>query len=83
MSSPISATYNMDSKIIKQVSSAKYLGITINENLNWSFHISNISRKASSALCFLHRNLKSFHSHIKEPYSKSLVIPNLEYVCTI
>ena len=56
--SPITAAYNMGSKIIKQVLSAKYLGITINENLNYTVHISTISKlKASSALDVLQRNL--------------------------
>jgi len=75
--------YNMDNTTIKQVSSAKYLGITINESLKWSEHISVISKKASSILGFLHRILKSCPMHIKESCYKSLVIPILEYACTI
>ena len=35
----------MDTKSIKQVSSAKYLGITINEKLQWAEHISNITKR--------------------------------------
>ena len=42
----------MDTKIIKQVTSAKYLGITINEKLQWAEHISNISKKANVTLGF-------------------------------
>ena len=38
----------MDTRSIKQVTSAKYLGITINEKLQWAKHISNISKKASA-----------------------------------
>ena len=49
----------MDVKIIKQVTSAKYIGITINEKLQWTEHISNITKKASAILEFLYRNLKS------------------------
>ena len=82
---PITATYNVDSKIIKQVSSAKHLGITINKNkFNWSVHISNISKKAISALgFFLLTTLKSCPSHIKESCYKFLVMPILELACTI
>jgi len=75
--SPIVYTYNMDSITI---SSAKYLGIIIDEKLNWSKHISIIS---SSTLGFLNRNLKFCPLHIKESCYKSLVIPILEYACTI
>ena len=45
----------MDTKTIKQVTSAKYLGITINEKLQilqWAEHISNISKKANVTLGF-------------------------------
>lgn len=80
---PITTTYYMDAKSIKQVTSAKYLGITINEKLQWAEHISNITKKANATLGFLHRNLKKCPSHIKTSCYKSLIIPILEYACTI
>ena len=61
----------MDNATIKQVSSAKYLGITINESLNWSEHISAISKKSSSVLDFLRRNLKN-----PAPYIRSYILKN-------
>ena len=81
--SPTVTTYNMESNIIKQVSSVKYLGITINEKLQWSEHISNITNKANSTLGFLRRNLKSCPPHIKSSSYKSLVVPILEYGSTV
>ena len=47
------STYYMDINIIKEVSSVKYLGVTINSKLNWSEHIARITSKASSVLGFL------------------------------
>ena len=73
----------MDSKIIKQVSSAQYLGLTINEKLLWGEYISNITKKVNSALGFLHRNLRNCPTHIKISYYRSLVILILGYACTI
>ena len=75
----ISYIYNMDNTTIKQVSSAKYLGITINESLNWSEHISVISKKTNSVFGFLRLNLKScpLHTCIKELCYKFLVISML------
>ena len=73
----------MDTKSIKQVSSAKYLGITINEKLQWTEHISNITKKASATLGFLHRNLNKCPSFIKIFCYKSLIILILEYACTV
>jgi len=78
--SPITTTYNMESNIIKQVSS---LGITINEHLQWSEHISNITNKANIALGFLHRYLKSCPPHIKISCYKSLIVPIIEYGSTV
>ena len=73
----------MNTKTIKQVTSAKYLGITINEKLRWAEHISNISKKANATLGFLHRNLKKCPSFIKNSCYKSLIVPILEYCCTV
>ena len=80
--SPITTTYYMDTKSIKQVSSAKYLGITINEKLQWAENISNYHKKASATLGFLHRNLNKCPSFIKIFCYKSLIISILEYACT-
>ena len=73
----------MDTKSIKQVSSAKYLGITINERLQWAEHISNITKKASAMFGFLHRNLNKCPSFIKILCYISLIILILEYAYTV
>ena len=61
----------------------KYLGVTINSKLNWSEHIARITSKASSVLGFLQRNFKKCPTNIKVSCYKSLVLPVLEYGCTI
>jgi hypothetical protein len=40
------------------VTSAKYLGVTITDKVNWSQHIDSITNKANRTLGFLRRNLK-------------------------
>ena len=72
----------METNIKKQVTSVKYLGITINEKLQWSEHISKITNKANGTVSFLCRNLKNYPSHIKNSCYKSLA-PVLEYGCTV
>ena len=42
---------------IRKVTSAKYLGVTISQNISWSKHIDIITCKANSILAFLQRNL--------------------------
>ena len=72
----------MGDNIIKETS-VKYLGITINSKLNWSDHIANITSKASSVLGFLQRNFKNCPINTKVSLYKSMVLPILEYGCTI
>ena len=49
--------YTLHQQTLKNVQSAKYLGITITENMNCSEHISDIASKATKTLGFLRRNL--------------------------
>ena len=61
------------------VSSAKYLGVTIQSNIGWEAHINNICAKGNRMLGFLRRNLKVASRHIKETAYKAIVRPILEY----
>lgn len=57
------AVYKYESKddpSIKEVETYKYLGLTIDNSLNWKYHISHVSRKLASCsgvLCKLERFL--------------------------
>ena len=62
--------------------SAKYLGLTITDDLEWGQHISEISCKATKTLGFLRRNLALAPRHTKEVAYKTLV-PQLEYAAPI
>jgi hypothetical protein len=42
----------------RAVTSAKCLGVTITDNVNWSQHVDSITNKAHTTLGFLPRNLK-------------------------
>ena len=62
--------YSLDNQTLENVQSAKYLGITVSDNMDWGQHISEISTKATKTLSFLHRylafapnstNLELFH----------------------
>ena len=68
---------------LKQVRSAKYLGLTITDNLEWGQHLSEISCKATKTLGFLRRNLALAPRHTKEVAYKTLVCPQLEYAAPI
>ena len=68
-----------DKLCLKTYLSAKYLGITISDNMDWGQHFSEISSKATKTLGFLRRNLAFAPRSTKEVAYKTLVRPNLEY----
>ena len=53
----IQLNYSLHQQILEEVQSTKYLGITINDSLDWGQHISKITSKATRTLGFLWRNL--------------------------
>ena len=46
-------SYSIQDTLIKEVTQAKYLGVTLNNRLPWSDHIANIACKASSVYGFI------------------------------
>ena len=67
----------------ENVQSAKHLGITITDNMDWGQHVSEISSKASKTLGFPRRNLAFAPRSTKEVAYKTLVRPKLEYAAPI
>ena len=76
---PITYNYTINDISIQEVSSTKYLGVTITNDLSWSTHITNITSKALSVKAFLQRNLKSCPTQIKLKCYNAMIRPILEY----
>ena len=72
-------TYTPHGHILEAVDSAKYLGDTISEDLQWKAHIDNITAKASRTVRFLRRNLYNYTNELREATYCTLVRPTLEY----
>ena len=68
---------------MESVDKAKYLGVTISDDLKWESHINNICGKANKTLGFLRRILNIGSTSVKERVYKSLVRPSLEYACSV
>jgi heme oxygenase len=49
---PIVAEYTIRGQLLAAVTSAKYLGVTITDKVNWSQHIDSITNKANRTLGF-------------------------------
>ena len=76
-------TIYVDNKQIKQVITTKYLGVTIDKNLNWGERTSRVVNKANSVLGFLQCNVQKCCLEVKCSCYKSLVYPILEYTSII
>ena len=68
---------------LENVQSAKYLGITITDNMDWGQHVSEISSKATKTLGFLRKSLAFAPRSTKEVAYKTLVRSKLEYAAPI
>ena len=75
--------YSLHNQTLENVQSAKYLGITVSDNMDWGQHISEISSKATKTLGFLCRNLAFAPSNTKEVAYKTLVRTKITRVCSI
>ena len=80
---PLLFDYKIHNTILSITNSAKYLGVTIDSNLNWNQHVNNITSKANSTLAFIQRNTYSCHRNVKEKCYKAFVRPILEYGCCV
>ena len=79
----IQFNYTLHQQTLEQVQSAKYVGLTITDDLDWGQHISEITCRATKTFSFLQRNLALAPRHAKEVAYKSLVRPQLEYAAHI
>ena len=77
--SPFIHFYSLCGHILVSVSEAKYLGISLSNELSWSPHVQSLYNKSSSILGFLRRNLRRCPSKLKESAYIALVRSRLEY----
>ena len=80
---PFKHNYILHDHILEPVSSAKYLGITLQSNLKWNQHHDNIVANGNKSLGFLKRNLKISNTDVKSRAYQSIVRPKLEYSCSV
>ena len=79
----INHQYMLNGVALDSVTSTKYLGITITQDLKWNQHIAGICQKANNTFAFLRRNLKINSPAIKTLAYKALVRPLMEYSCAV
>ena len=79
---PLVSSYKMNSSFLQTVTKHTYLGVEINNKLNWAEHISISTSKANKVLGLMRRNLFRCSAEVKETAYKTLVRPKMEYCAT-
>ena len=75
--------YSLHNQVLENVPSAKYLGITITNYLDWGQHINNVTNKATRTLGVLRRNSILARKETKVAAYQALVRPQSEYAAPI
>ena len=75
--------YSLANHILQEVQDNPYLDLQISNDLKWSMHINNISKKANATLGFLRRNLRNVPETCRKTAYISLVRSTMEYGATI
>ena len=68
---------------LSSVQKQKYLGITFDTKLNWSYHVANVCRNMSYYLTLISPHVKSLPSHIIKMLMESLVFPRYTYALPV
>ena len=74
--------YFLHGQRLQVTDSAKYLGVTLYDDLQWEKHIQATAAKASCTLGFLRRNFRDCSKQVRATTYKSMVQPTMEYAST-
>ena len=80
MCDPKLYNYSLTGQVLEEVMDAKYLGVTLSNDLEWSKHIATMTNKANSKVSFLRRNLRGCPEKFKQTAYFSLIRSFMEYV---
>jgi len=81
--SPLHKFYTLCGVVLQHVTEARYLGVLLSDDLQWSKHVQHITGKANSMLGLLHRNLHHCPEKMRELAYISLVRSRLEYCAAV
>ena len=79
----INHKYHIHGHELENVSEAKYLGVTLTNNMSWKSHIQKIASKANKCRLFLQRNLPKCSAETKLRCYTTYVRPILEYAASV
>ena len=73
------AGYKLCNSPLESISCHKYLGVFIQDNLEWDSHVKSVKHKAMKILGLLRRNFSGSSQYVKTKAYNSLVRPHVEY----
>ena len=76
-------TITLNNVSIKQIHSARFLGVYIDDKMTWKVHISYISNKLAKSISILDRVKWTFNSQALRPLDYTLVLPYISYCAII
>ena len=76
---PPKLTLSINGDIIEQVEEINFLGITVDQNVNWDTHITKISIKLARVIGILHKLKRNFLQHILRTIYNSSIHPHCNY----
>ena len=79
----MNTSYSLCVSILSVVHKHLYLGVTLDDHLSWSTHITNITNKATKMLNFLKRHLSKCSVDTKANAYFLMVRPVMEYACVV
>jgi hypothetical protein len=82
-SAPINTEYSLHGQTLETVSAAKYLGVTIQDDLSWSRHVEAVAAKGNRVVGFLRRNFRDCTTKVRSATYTTMVRPTLEYASTV
>ena len=80
---PLKSEYILHSQVLESVTSARYLGVDISNNVSWNMHVTRAAANGNRSLGFIRRNVKTKSQKVWEMAYQTLVRPQLEYASAI
>ena len=76
---PESISIHIDNNVITEISETKFLGVIVDNQLNWKAHIKHISNKISKSIAILQILRDIFPKHILKTIYLTLTYPYFNY----
>jgi len=79
----LNSQYSLHGQILETVSSGKYLGVTMQDDLSWSRHMDSVAARANRTVGFLRRNFRDCSTKVRSATYTSMARPTLEYASSV